>query len=539
MDSYDTFLSFAYVDNAPVPPVPQGWVDTFVKILKIRLAQKLGREGRFRLWEDRHRVPGNVQIQPEIEQAIRLSSTLLVILSRGYLESPWCRLELETFLKLHPDASSRIFVVYRGRLEVGQRPPAFEGVRGYQFWEEGKGRSIRIWGDPAPDPMHDADYYSLIDDLSQDMADLLDSLKTLAPATVSINGSGAAPAPASVPKATAAPASVPMVTAAPALVQTAAPAPASVPMVAPIPDEFLGTVFLAQTTDDLIAARNSVRRHLQGVKLRVLPETWYSHDPDTFARSAEADLAQCDVFVQLLGEVAGSRSPDLPHGFNGLQHELALRSRKPMLQWRPSTLDLSTVEEEDHRQLLEGETVIACGIEDFKKMIVDRMVTLKAPAPEPPPKVKNVARQNTLVFVDAEKADFSLARIVGKVLEQESVGCILPLETGTPAEVSQDIEDSLTLCDMLVIVYGKIHALWVRQHLRWMLKVMSQRQRPLRAVALLRIPPPSHDKREDLRLNLPSLRVLDCLNGLFREEDHDLLVQEVRQLLVPLMVPAS
>jgi hypothetical protein len=517
MDSYDTFLSYAYVDNAPVPPVPQGWVDTFVKILKIRLAQKLGREGRFRLWEDRHRVPGNVQIQPEIEQAIRLSSTLLVILSRGYLESPWCRLELETFLKLHPDASSRMFVVYRGRLEAGQRPPAFEGVRGYQFWEEGKGRSIRIWGDPVPDPMHDADYYSLIDDLSQDMADLLDSLKARGPATDSTNGSGAAQAP----------------------VLKVTPAPTSVPMVAPIPDEILGTVFLAQTTDDMIATRNSVRRHLQGVKVRILPETWYSHDPDTFAQSAKADLARCDVFVQLLGEVAGSRSPDLPHGFNGLQHELALRSGKPILQWRPSTLDPSIIEEEDHRQLLEGETVIACGIEDFKKMIVDRMATLKAPAPEPRPKVKDGAGQNTLVFVDAEKADFSLARIVGKVLEQESVGCILPLETGTPAEVSQDIEDSLTLCDMLVIVYGKIHALWVRQHLRWMLKVMPQRQRPLRAVALLRIPPPPHEKREDLRLNLPSLRVLDCLNGLFREEDHDLLVQEVRQLLVPLMLPAS
>ena len=148
-------------------------------------------------------------------------------------------------------------------------------------------------------------------------------------------------------------------------------------MVAPIPDEILGTVFLAQTTDDMIATRNSVRRHLQGVKLRILPETWYSHDPDTFSQSAKADLAQCDMFVQLLGEVAGSRSPDLPHGFNGLQHELALRSGKPILQWRPSTLDPSTIEEEDHRQLLEGETVIACGIEEFKKMIVDRTAALK------------------------------------------------------------------------------------------------------------------------------------------------------------------
>jgi hypothetical protein len=58
MDSHDIFLRYAYVDNEPVPPTPEGWVDYFVRILEVRLAQKLRRRGRFTLWSDKERVAG-------------------------------------------------------------------------------------------------------------------------------------------------------------------------------------------------------------------------------------------------------------------------------------------------------------------------------------------------------------------------------------------------------------------------------------------------------------------------------------------------
>ncbi len=520
MYNHDIFLSYAYVDNELLPSTPLGWVDTLVKILDVRLAQKLGRQGRFTLWSDKQQIPGNQPIHPEIEQAIADSASFLAILSRGYLESPWCWLELESFLRTHPAAAGRLFVVYRDRVEAGDRPPAFEGIRGYQFWEEGKGRAVRIWGDPVPDPQRDADYYALLNDLSQDLADLIDrdhqsgaiAARTAASTPAGAVGNGAAIQ---------------------GLFGAAAIAPPPVTQSHPIvggsgANSVVGTVFLAQPTDDLISIRNAVRRHLQSAGIQVLPETWCSHDPEVFAAAATTDLGQSDLFVQLLGAVAGSRAADLPRGFNGLQHELAIRADKAVLQWRPLDLDPATVEEQDHRGLLEGATVVACGIEDFKKMVVDRIEAAKAPPVKP-------SASNTVVFIDAEHTDLVLARLIGQALTKESVACILPLETGTPAEVSQDIEDSLTLSDLIVIVYGKIHALWVRQHLRWLLKIMATRQHLPRAVALLRVPPPLHTEREDPGVNVPWLRVLDCGSGLFKDEDHPRVVDEVHRLLTPLL----
>jgi len=520
MHNYDIFLSYAYVDNEPIPSTPMGWVDTLVKILDVRLAQKLGRQGRFTLWSDKQQIPGNQPIQPEIEQAIAESASFLVILSRGYLESPWCRVELDSFLRTHPDEVGRLFVVYRDRVEAASRPRAFEGIRGYQFWEEGKGRAVRIWGDPVPDPQRDEEYYALLNDLSQDLADLIDrdhqSLATAARAAATTPAGAVGNGAAIQGLFGAAPIAPPPVT---------EPHPIAGGSGA---NSFVGTVFLAQPTDDLISIRNGVRRHLQSASIRVLPEIWYSHDPEVFAAAATNDLERSDLFVQLLGAVAGSRAPDLPHGFNGLQHELAIRAGKAVLKWRPLDLDPATVEEEEHRSLLEGATVVACGIEDFKKMVVDRIEAAKAPPVRP-------STNNTVVFIDAEHTDLVLAHLIGQALTQESVACIFPLETGTPAEVSQDIEDSLSLSDLIVIVYGRIHVLWVRQHLRWLLKIMPKRQNPPRAVALLRVPPPLHDEREDPGVNLPWLRVLDCGSGLFKEEDHPLVVDEVHRLLAPLL----
>jgi hypothetical protein len=121
-DNYDIFISYAHVDDEPLPGESSGWVTTLVAYLKILLARKLGRKEHFSLWMD-HQLAGNVPVTPQILSALQKSATIVIILSPGYLASLWCRLEMNSFLqavKQRVDTGSRVFVVENDR--VDQRP---------------------------------------------------------------------------------------------------------------------------------------------------------------------------------------------------------------------------------------------------------------------------------------------------------------------------------------------------------------------------------------------------------------------------------
>ena len=100
-EQYDIFVSYAHVDNACMPGETQGWVSALMATLEVYLQQKLGRRESYSIWRDPE-LPGNVPLTPEILDAVRHASILLLVLSPGYVASRWCMQELETFLVQHP-----------------------------------------------------------------------------------------------------------------------------------------------------------------------------------------------------------------------------------------------------------------------------------------------------------------------------------------------------------------------------------------------------------------------------------------------------
>jgi TIR domain len=370
--TYDIFVSYAHVDDLPEPVTQEGWVTTLVQGLKKRLAQKLGRNDAFTLWMD-HELAGNVPITPEIMHALQHSATLLLVLSPGYLASQWCQQEMQTFLHTFRErahAGSRVFIVERAALGEDRRPPELQELLGYRFWvADREGRPPRILGDPRPHP-DDIRYYDLLNDLSCDLAETLQRLKH-----------------ATTSQTTAAPAAEPNV-----YISEARP-----------------TVFLAEVTDDLDAQRDAVQRYIEQAGLRVLPETLYARTPAAaFQQALDNDLTQSTLFVQLLSGVPGKKPQDLPQGYVRLQCERARASGLPIVQWRSPELDCTTIQDTDHRVLLEGETVLATRLEELKLTIVQRACCPPTPLPSKP--------INALVFVNAEAEDDALAQAVGEFL---------------------------------------------------------------------------------------------------------------------------
>jgi hypothetical protein len=469
----DIFVSYAHVDDEAVSGSGQGWVTEFVKCLKAELARKLGRSDAYALWVD-HDLRHSQPVTPQILERVRRSAMLVLIMSPGYIASDWCRQEREAFLEAARGRDAQnVFVVEVDHIDDLDRPADLADLSPIRFWTTTpKGGAPRLFGWPRPQP-DDYEFYGAVKDLTQSIVDEMRRLRKAQP-----------------------------IIANPALT-TAAQLRSAVAEPPTPPTGTNGTIYLAQVTDDLETERNNVRRFLEQAGIRVLPTGWYSLEPSNFRRAAGADIADADLFVQLLSSVAGKRPPDLPEGYVQCQLQLALDVGKPVLQWYSPLLDIHSVDDDAHRALLQRPTVSAEPIEDFKQAIRRRLTEIRSPAlPHP--------HTNAFIFVDMDSSDRLLAESLCDILDRYGAGYMLPLDTEDPGDYRRDLEDNLSQCDALMVIYGATTANWVRSHLRECHKALISRAQPPRGLALLQGPPGPKDR---LPVRLPNMKVLDCQNG--------------------------
>jgi hypothetical protein len=278
------------------------------------------------------------------------------------------------------------------------------------------------------------------------------------------------------------------------------------------------SVFVARSTEDLEDREDELRAYLRQAGIGVLPQIWYPQtDQAAFEEALRKDLSRCKVFAQLL---SGSRGRELPFASAArlpqLQHDIAKQSGVAVLQWRDRAIDLGPVRA-DHRSLLDQAQT--CGIEEFKRTVVEQARREPPPAPG--------RRSNVMVFVNADSPDRALAMEVGEALARYGVDCYWPLESGPPDAIRSDLEENLMTCDGLLLIYGATGVNWVRRQLMQGRKILSQREHPPAGLAIVEGPPP--EIKPPLGAVIPNLRTLDCRAGL----DDALLSDFARRLLTP------
>lgn len=450
--AHDVFVSYAHVDNEPLGDLNHGWVSLLVQNVRKVIDQKLGRKGSCDIWMD-YRLRKNEPFTPNIMDAVDTSATLLVVLSPGYLASPWCEREREAFRKIKEGRDpSSVFVVELDPLE-GDRPTEFADLTGYRFWvQEPEKRAPRILGFPKQDQT----YWDAALELSHELAVALKGLKAS-------REQGRAPSTPSHRK----------------------------------------TVFLAQTTDDLWQDYKSVKDYLDQVGVAVVPRTMYPQDAESFRAAAEKDLERCDAFVQLLSGIPGRAPDDYPDGYPKLQFELARTADKPILQWRSPALDVDTVDVDVVRQLLQEPTVRAEAIGDFMKD-VKRTVLEKAiekPCGE---------GMDKFFFLNRQPEDKQYSAAVADILDEMGVDVVWTPETEDVRKHRQLLEQALTTCDGMVLIHGRSPGDWVTSQLMQCRKSLAERpDNTLKKFAVCRFPPMP---KEELNMKLRSLRlqIFDC-----------------------------
>lgn len=346
----DVFVSYAHADNG-VPlgaSMPHGWVTAFAANLN---------QGpnalKKRLFIDHQLRPGD-DFGSDLLAKVQRSATLVVLLSQNYIDSQWCGAEVEHFVRTHdadPAHPSGVFVIELFPYErLNNVPPVIAALRKRlihaKFWfQRADAAEPTLAGYPSPQesgPDGGAHYWRVLNDLRTALDERLRRIHS------EPSRPGGMQAGASA---------------------LAAAAPAPKP-----PQELLGTVLLADTTDDLEAQRNALRLMLQAEGVQVLPEGDYvGLTPAEFEAAVAADIGQAGLFVQLLSPTPGRKGRGFDAPLPQLQFQRAQTAGLSLMQWCERLPAAGEIADAAHARLFETEYLRVTNLPDFSTGILQRL----------------------------------------------------------------------------------------------------------------------------------------------------------------------
>jgi hypothetical protein len=312
---HDIFVSYAHSEL-------NDWSKRLVDDARRFVATGLGlrQANQVDLWMD-YKISGNQPLTEQLRAKVERSGVLLVLMSEWYLESSWCRDEVEWFLKTvrHKRAGRPIFVVRVRSTDHAAWPKLFKDERdhpliGYDFVRDAEDNALGLpKGYPRPEDASDSKgYYDAVSKLA---SDIVAQMKALAPP------------PGQKPE------------------QGGTSGPRGHPV-------HRDRVFLAAApAEDVDDLRDELARLLRAKGCAVVPDT-NPVDVDEVHEHAAEWISTCDKFVQVLGSMSGSW-PHEDAGFVMYQHELAKKHNKPIFVYRAPLIDTSRVKKREYREFLE------------------------------------------------------------------------------------------------------------------------------------------------------------------------------------------
>jgi hypothetical protein len=464
----DIFVSYAHVDNKPFDN-PQGWVDSFVRRLSLRLEQLIGKEPA--VWRDA-RLQGNEYFAGSIGDGISSTLLLLSVISPRYVNSEWCRGELREFCRRAGQTGgagagnlSRVFKVVKTHVDEADMPAELQGLLGYHFYdfdERGRPREFR----PDDPPNKDQRYWDRLEDLALDIVKALKSF------------GGAARDSRRAEEAEAGPDALPLEK----------------------------KVYLAETTADVTPERDRIRRELQQRGYYVLPDRELPRGAAEFEQKVSEHLSRCALSVQLVGSTYGL----IPEGEEErsiirIQEELAARRAAEdnsfsRLIWMPPGLEPQgnrhrAFVEALHTSLGAGAELLQTSVEDLKMRVVEKL-TRRAEPPAHPAPGNGDGEGPRAVYLICDNRDVGEVTPIEDYLFNQGFEVINSAVVSEGDDAAQSHRESLLYCDAALIYYGNANQMWLRSKLWDLQKAKGWgRTSPLAAKAVYVSAPQTTDKQ--------------------------------------------
>jgi TIR domain len=431
--SHHLFISYAHIDNRSFSGGDRGWIDLLHERLEIRLAQLLGKPPK--IWRDR-KLKGYEVFDETIVIELSRSAILISIISPRYIESDYCRSEIENFFRAANQSGGvqlgdkrRVMRVVKTFVPLDEHPEGLRDLLPYEFYErnEASGRIYEFDHEISAHGDKDRRYWNKFEDLAWDLHELIKYLED----------SDASSSPASGV-----------------------------------------TIYLAETTSDLIEVRDKVRRELAQYGHSILPDKALPLEATAFQTAVRDYLKRSSLSVHLIGEHYGViPEMETERSVVRLQEELALERGDAAdfsrLIWIPP--GLQPRDERQRRFVLDLQNSFAShnGSELLQIKVEDLKTIIQAKLTQTP---KHTAASSNgagpvRIYLICDQQDADSAQPVATYLLDQGYEAILPLSEGTDAEILEDHKENLLMCDAVLIFQGRASESWLRMKLRELLKL--------------------------------------------------------------------
>jgi hypothetical protein len=431
---HDIFISYAHDDNHAPGDTP-GWVDQFQQWLESWLTKRRGMK-KLSIWRDSRRMTGATLFDDAIKDAVTRSALFFALVSRNYLNSDYCRDELNGFHQ-HNGATPaglkvgdqyRIFTILLNNISFDryqQWAPALKGTTGFAFHDAQSDQEL-------------GDFTSASDDLFQkQMRPLVDAVEAIL-----------TPLAAPPPSAT--------------IEHVASPANA---------------VFMADVAETLQPFRTRLIAEIEGRQGSVLPAVpppWEYEDHRKQIRKIMSDARfSIHLFDQLVGRTIIDRpQTTYPH------QQFATAKESPVLPlvWAPPELEIKTIENRTQREFL-----LKCAHSDrqagqyefvrapqsaFINLVLEK---LAQPIAEKPPEPDGQS-----FLVDTHQKDQRYAFKLAEYLSELGVEVDFNHESGDPLLSRDKFEQGIRQVKNLIIMFGKVAPEWLRARIKLAFKAICE-----------------------------------------------------------------
>jgi serine/threonine protein kinase len=433
----DIFINCALIDDQPLSTEQRGWVSQLQRHLEVRLEQLWGEPLKI----GRYPMPaGEPPVSEEFFKKLAQVKTMVSVVSPPFLKAEGCRREVAAF---HQHAANqgglwygdkaRLLKVVKTPVEMRDMPEPlseiFARLADFNFFELDAATGRVREFDESFGPAAKQRFFERIYDLAQELCLVLKACRSGQQTT------GAAP--------------------------------------------FTGrTIFLAETTADLRADRDSLRRELVEMGHRVLPEGVLPLDRDELEAAVRKYLDQCQIAVHLVGSRYGLIPEGAQESMVELQNRWAgahARARDlRRLIWIPP----GQMPREDRQdrfihslrvdpEFQIGAEVIEGPLSSLKQLALERLKPaepLRLAAPS------NAANHPPHVYLLYDRVDEAVAAELQDWLFEQGMEVSIPDHGAEEEEAGRFHRETLRACDAVVVYFGEVRRSWVETKLRDLLK---------------------------------------------------------------------
>jgi serine/threonine protein kinase len=433
----DIFINCALIDDQPVSTDQRGWVSQLQRHLEVRLEQLWGEPVKI----GRYPMPaGEPPVSQEFFNELAQVKTMISVVSPPFLKAEGCRREVAAFYQ-HTNNQGRLWFGEKARLlkvvktpvEMREMPAPlseiFERLADFNFFEMDAATGRVREFDESFGPLAKQRFFERIYDLAQEICLVLKACR-----------SGQ---------------------------QTAGEAHSK-----------SRTIFLAETTADLRADRDSLRRELIEMGYRVLPEGPLALDRDQLKASVQKYLEQCQIAVHFVGSRYGLIPEGAEESMVELQNRWAAAHARSQDLRRLIWIAPSHASREDRQdrfirslrvdpEFQFGGEVIEGPLSTLKQLALKRLKIAEPPRLAPTP---DSAGHPPHVYLLYDRVDEAVAAELQDWLFEQGIEVSIPDHGALEEEAGRFHRETLCACDAVVVYFGDVRRSWVETKLRDLLK---------------------------------------------------------------------